>query len=80
MTLWDGMQWPAMMVTVVAAWFVGSSQRGRREAGFWLFLLSNLLWIAWGIYAGAWALVTLQIGLAGMNVRGKRRNSVPEGS
>jgi hypothetical protein len=77
MTLWDGVQWPAMAVTVVAAWFVASSQRRRREAGFWLFLLSNLLWIAWGIYARAWALVTLQIGLAGMNIRGKKRNSMP---
>jgi hypothetical protein len=44
--------------------------------GFWLFLLTNLLWIVWGIYAQALALVTLQVCLAGMNIRGERRNSI----
>lgn len=78
MTFWDGVQWPAMFVTVAAAWFVASSRRPRRKLGFWLFLLSNLLWIVWGSYARAWALVTLQVCLAGMNIRGERRNSVSE--
>ena len=77
MTRWDWVQWPAMVVTVVAAWFVASSRRPRRKAGFWLFLLSNLLWVGWGVYAQAWALVTLQICLAGMNFRGERRNTMP---
>jgi len=54
---------------------VASSQRSRRELGFWLFLLSNLLWIVWGIHARALALVILQVCLAGMNIRGERRNS-----
>jgi hypothetical protein len=75
MKLLDGMQWPAMLATVAAAWFVASSQRPRRKLGFWLFLLSNLLWIVWGIYARALALVILQVCLAGMNIRGERRNS-----
>lgn len=71
----DWLQWPAMLVTVVAAWYVASGQRPRRKLGFWLFLLSNLLWIGWGIYARAYALVTLQVCLAGMNIRGEKRNS-----
>jgi hypothetical protein len=71
----DWLQWPAMLVTVVAAWFVASGRRPRRKLGFWLFLLSNLLWIGWGIYARAYALVILQIGLAGMNIRGEKKNS-----
>jgi hypothetical protein len=71
----DWLQWPAMLVTLVAAWLVGSGQRPRRKLGFWLFLLSNLLWIGWGIYARAFALVSLQVCLAGMNIRGEKRNS-----
>lgn len=80
MKIWDSLQWPAMLVTVAAAWFVASSHRPRRKAGFWLFLLSNLLWVVWGIYAQAWALVTLQVCLSGMNIRGERRNSTSEGN
>lgn len=70
----DWIQWPAMAITVVAAWFVASHSRGRRAIGFSLFLASNGLWIVWGWQAQAWALVTLQICLAVMNVRGARKN------
>ena len=72
-------QWPAMAVTLTAAWFVASRARGRRRAGFWLFLLSNALWIAWAIPAHAYALLVLQLGLAAMNVRGERRNDPEAG-
>lgn len=64
------LQWPAMAVTVVASWLVASTADGRRNAGFWLFLLSNALWIAWGWKEHALALVTLQVCLAVMNIRG----------
>jgi hypothetical protein len=80
MNFLDLLQWPAMLVTVAAAWFVASGKRPRRKLGFWLFLLSNFLWVAWGIYAQAFALVTLQLCLAGMNIRGERKNSVVRGS
>lgn len=66
----DALQWPAMVVTIGASWLVGSTHRGRRCAGFWIFLVSNALWIAWGWHAGAFALVVLQVALAIMNVRG----------
>lgn len=66
----DLLQWPAMVVTVVATWLVGCETRGRRRAGFWLFLISNALWIAWGVPAHAHALVVLQVALAAMNIRG----------
>lgn len=73
-------QWPAMAVTLAAAWLVASTRRGRRHAGFWVFLLSNALWIAWGLHSRAWALIVLQLGLAAMNLRGKRKNEPdPEG-
>ena len=63
-------QRPAMAVTITAAWLVASTQKSQRNAGFWVFLLSNLLWIIWAAYDGAYALLTLQIGLAAMNIRG----------
>ena len=70
MNLLDLIQWPAMVVTVVAAWLVASSQKRRRLYGFWAFLLSNVLWVVWGVTTQAWALVTLQACLAAMNIRG----------
>jgi hypothetical protein len=70
----DLLQWPAMLVTVIAAWFVASSSNGRRKFGFRLFLASNLLWVVWGIPAHAYALVALQVCLALMNIRGEQRN------
>lgn len=71
----DLLQWPAMLVTVIAAWFVASARAERRKLGFWLFLLSNALWVTWGWHASAYALVMLQVALAAMNVRGERRNA-----
>lgn len=69
----DLLQWPAMLATLLAAWFVGANAKGRRNVGFWIFLLSNVLWTAWGIYAHAYALIVLQIGLALLNLRGARK-------
>ena len=71
--LLDLVQWPAMAVTVLAAWLVASDREGRRLAGFGAFLLSNLLWIAWGWHSRAWALIVLQVCLAAMNIRGARK-------
>lgn len=68
--LLDAMQWPAMAVTVAASWLVGSTHRRRRGLGFWLFILSNALWVAWGWHSDAPALVALQGCLAAMNLRG----------
>jgi hypothetical protein len=71
----DLIQWPAMAVTVMAAWFVASTRSHRRKLGFWLFLISNVLWIAWGWQARAYALIVLQIFLAAVNIRGERKNA-----
>lgn len=73
MTL-DVLQWPAMVVTVAAAWLVASQSKTRRAIGFWAFLGSNVLWIAWGWQARAYALVVLQVCLAALNLRGARKN------
>lgn len=71
----DLLQWPAMAITLLAAWLVASQRQGRRSLGFWVFLLSNALWIAWGLQAEAYALIVLQLGLAAMNLRDVRRNA-----
>jgi len=73
----DLLQWPAMAVTVLAAWLVASNRQQRRSSGFWAFLLSNGLWVAWGWYSHAWALVILQFCLAAMNIRGVRKTEAP---
>jgi hypothetical protein len=70
----DLLQWPAMVVTVCAAWLVASRSAGRRKAGFWVFLLSNVLWTVWGWHAQAYALIALQVALAAMNIRGAYKN------
>jgi hypothetical protein len=70
----DHVQWPAMAVTVLAAWLVASQAKRRRQAGFWCFLLSNVLWVVWGWHDGAYALIVLQFALAALNVRGAYKN------
>jgi hypothetical protein len=70
----DLLQWPAMVVTVTAAWLVASQSKRRRQWGFWTFLASNALWVVWGWHDGAYALIGLQVCLAALNVRGTRKN------
>ena len=70
----DLLQWPAMVVTVAAAYLVASTAKHKRAIGFWCFLASNVLWTAWGIHDKAWALVSLQLFLAAMNARGIYKN------
>ena len=70
MDLINLIQWPAMAVTITASWLVASSEEARRNAGFWVFMLSNVLWIVWGLHASALALIAPQGGLAFMNIRG----------
>jgi TctA family transporter len=70
----DAIQWPAMVVTLLAAWLVASQSERRRAVGFWIFIASNALWIVWGWHTQAWALITLQAGLFALNVRGAAKN------
>lgn len=66
----DHVQWPAMLATLFSAWLVAAQSKRRRNWGFWIFLLSNVLWMAWGWHDSAYALITLQVGLAVLNIRG----------
>jgi hypothetical protein len=69
----DLIQWPAMTVTLVGAWLVASQRKFKRNWGFWVFLLSNALWIVWGLHDRAYALILLQVCLAFANIRGIRK-------
>jgi hypothetical protein len=71
----DWLQWPAMAVTVLAAWLIASQRKFKRNWGFWLFLASNVLWIIWGYHDRAYALILLQVCLAVLNIRGAVKNS-----
>ena len=70
----DAVQWPAMAVTLLAAWLVASQSKRRREWGFWCFIASNALWVVWAVHARAYALIALQAGLFVLNLRGARKN------
>ncbi len=72
--LLDLLQWPAMVITVAAAWLVASRSARKRAVGFWCFLASNIAWTIWGLYAGAFALIVLQVALAILNLRGVHKN------
>lgn len=70
MDILDLIQWPAFVASVAAAWLVASNSKRRRNAGFWVFLASNVLWVIWGLHTDALALIALQVCLAALNVRG----------
>ena len=70
----DLMQWPAMAITLIAAWLVASLHKRKRSWGFWCFIVSNVLWVAWGWHAHAYALIVLQVGLFILNFRGAQKN------
>ena len=74
MDIVDLLQWPAMAITVLAAWLVGSRAAHKRAIGFWCFLASNVLWVVWGLHDRAYALVALQFFLAASNARGIYKN------
>ena len=42
--------------------------------GFVCFSLSNVLWVIWGVYVEAYALIVLQVCLFLMNLRGFKKN------
>jgi hypothetical protein len=65
-----------MAATVVSAWMVASERKWKRNEGFWLFLLSNVLWVGWAVHDRAYALILLQVCLAVLNIRGIRKSRI----
>jgi len=74
MSIIEFLQWPAMAITVLAAWFMGSVRARRRVIAFWCFTAGNVLWVIWGASHEAYGLITLEIILALMNMRGLKKN------
>ena len=73
-SLLSALQWPAMLVTLVASWLVASQHPAKREWGFWCYIVSNVLWGIWGWHVSAYAMIALQVGLFALNVRGAKKN------
>jgi hypothetical protein len=71
--LLNAVQWPAMVVTLLASWLVASRNARRRSWGFWFFIASNVLWVVWGWHSQAYALIALQVGLFVLNLRGAKK-------
>ena len=74
MNMLDLLQWPAMAITVIAAWLIASRSPRKRVVGFWCFLAGNVLWVGWGLHVGGYALIGLQFFLAALNLRGIYKN------
>jgi len=64
------LQWPAMATALIGTGLITSNRRWKRNVGFGLALLSNILWGWWGVYEAAWALIAMQVGIAALNLRG----------
>lgn len=62
-----------MVVNISSVWLLTYPSKGKRHWGFLLSLLSNAMWIAWGWYAQAYAVIGLQFALAALNIRGARK-------
>jgi hypothetical protein len=69
-----------MVITLIAAWLVASQSKRQRSWGFWCFIASNVLWVVWGWHTQAYALIALQFGLFGLNLRGASKNEPRQSS
>ncbi len=68
------LQWPAMLATLISTWLVASQNKLYRRIGFWIFILSNILWVMWAIQIKSYAVILMQIGLLLLNLRGLYKN------
>jgi hypothetical protein len=68
------LEWPAMAISLAAAYWLGSTRPKKRIVAFGMLILGNLMWIAWGWGDGAWALIALNVGLMALNVRAIIKN------
>ena len=42
------LEWPAMAISLAAAWWMGSKKANKRVVAFVMLSIGNLMWIAWG--------------------------------
>jgi hypothetical protein len=67
------LQWPAMIINVLAVWLLTYQSKRRRHAGFVCSLVNNALWITWGWHVQAFAVIGLQFALVALNIRGAQK-------
>lgn len=68
------LEWPAMAISLVAAYLLGSIHPKKRILAFVMLIIGNLMWIGWGWGNDAKALIALNAGLMALNVRGIFKN------
>lgn len=68
------LEWPAMAISLVAAYLLGSIDPTKRIVAFIMLIIGNLMWIGWGWGDDAKALIALNVGLMALNVRGIFKN------
>ena len=68
------LEWPAMAVSLAAAYWMGSTKAKKRIVAFLMLIVGNLMWIGWGWGEQAWALIALNVGLMALNVRAIFKN------
>lgn len=73
----DLIQWPAMVVAILGAFYVGGVSRRHRFIGFVLFLVSNLLLIAWALMGWHWGIFIMQMVFTCTSIRGLNSNRGP---
>jgi hypothetical protein len=73
MDYYNLLQWPAMVINILAVWLLTFQARHTRHAGFVLSLVSNVLWVIWGLHVQAFAVLGLQFALAAINIRGMQK-------
>ena len=61
-----GVDWIAMLFTLVAIYQLGNKQR----SGFVLMIIGNSFWIGLGVFTASLALIVANAVFAAMNVRG----------
>jgi hypothetical protein len=64
------LDWPAMATALVGSYLVGNTAVRSRRWGFSLYLVSNLLWITWGLITGTMALTIMSLAFCYTSGRG----------
>ena len=71
MTEWNWIQWPFFLIAVTGSFFVASGRKRIRFWGFNLFLVSNVIMIAWCMFRGtAFGIVATSFAFMATSVRG----------
>jgi hypothetical protein len=68
-------QWPAMVVTIAASYWVASDNQRWRCVGSWLFPDQQRAVDMWAIAEDAYVPIILPVGLALMKIRGVDKNA-----